>query len=167
MNLLLLLLSHEVLSDSLQHHELQHTRLACSSPFPGACSNSCPLSRWCHPTISSIVVSFSCLQSFLASGYFVMCRLFVSGSRSIDASTSASVLPVNIQGRFPLGWTGWMSLQSKGLSRESSSTPWFKSINSLALSFLCCPALTSTHDYRKKPSFDYMDLCWQSNVSVF
>ena len=110
--------SCSVMSDSLWPHGLQHTRLPCTSPTPGACSNSCPLSRWCHPTISSSVIPFSsCLQSFPASGSFPMSRLFASGGQSIGVSASASVLPMNIQDWFPLGLTGWISLQSKGLSR--------------------------------------------------
>ena len=98
-------------------------RLSCPSPSPGACSNSCPLNQWCHPTISSSVTPItSCLQSFLASGSFLMSQLFASGGQSIGASASASVLPVNIQDWFPWGLTGWISLQSKGLSRVFSST---------------------------------------------
>ena len=121
---------------------------------PGACSNSCPLSRWCHPTISPSVVPFSsCLQSFPSSGSFLMSQFFTSGGLSIGASDSASVLPINIQGWFPLGWTGWISLQSKGLSRVVSNTIVQKH-NYLVLSFLYGPALTSTYDYRKNRSFD-------------
>ena len=100
-----------VMSDSLWPHRLQHSRLPCRSPTPGACSNSCPLSRWCHPTITSSVVPFSsCLQSFLASGSFPVSQFFSSGGQSIGVSASASVLPMNIQDWFPLGWTGWISL---------------------------------------------------------
>ena len=124
------------MSDSLQPHGLQYARPPCPSPMPGVYANSCPLSWWCHPTISSSVVPFSsCLQSFPVSRSFQMSQLFASGSQSIGVSTSASVLPMNIQDWFPLGWTGWISLQSKGLSRIFS-TPRFKSINYLALSFL-------------------------------
>ena len=121
---MLLLFSHSVMSNSLQLHGLQHTRLPHSSPSSRPCSNSCPLSRWCHPAISSSIVPFSsCLQSFPASGSFLMSRLFTSGGQSIGASASASVLPVNIQGWFPLGLTGLMiSLLSKGLSGVFSST---------------------------------------------
>ena len=120
---ILLLFSSSVVSDSLWPHVLQNTRLPCPSPFPRACSNSCPLSWWCHPTISSFVVPFSsCLQSFSASQSFPMNQLFPSGSQSIGASASASVFPMNIQGWFSLGWTGWISLQSKGLSRVFSNT---------------------------------------------
>ena len=98
------------------------TRPPCLSPTPGAHSNSCPLSRWCHPTISSSVVPFSSrLQSFPASGSFPMSPFFTSGVQSIGASASTSVLPMNIQDWFPLGWTGWISLQSKGLSRVFST----------------------------------------------
>ena len=108
--------------DSLQPHGLQHARLPCPSPILGACSNSCPLSRWCHPTISSSAVSFSsCLQSFPASGSFPMSQ-FSSGGQSIGASASASVLPMNSQDWFPLEWTGWISLLSKGLSRVFTNT---------------------------------------------
>ena len=115
--------SHSVLSDSLRPHGLQHARPPCSSPTPGAYSNSCPLSHWWHPTISSSVVPFSsCLQSFSASGSFQMSQLFTSGGQSLGASASTSALPVNIQDWFPLGWTGWISLQSKGLSRVFSNT---------------------------------------------
>ena len=119
---MLLLFSHSVMSNSLPLHGLQHTRLPRSSPSPRACSNSCPLSQWCHPAISSSIVPFSCLQSFPASGSFLMSRLFTSGGQSIGASASASVLPTNIQDWIPLGLTGWVSLQSKGLSRVFSNT---------------------------------------------
>ena len=119
----MLLFSYSEVSDSLQPHGMQHTRLPCPSASPGACSNSCQLSWWCHPTISSSVVSFSsCLQSFPASGSFPMSRFFTSDGQSIGVSASASVLPMNIQDYFPLGWTGVISLQSKGLSRVFSNT---------------------------------------------
>ena len=114
--------SLSVMSDSLQPHGLQHTRLSCPSLTPRACSNSCPLIQWCHPTISSSVIPFSRLQSFPASGSFPISQFFTSGGQSIGASASASVLPKNIQDWFPLGWTGWISLQSKGLSRVFSNT---------------------------------------------
>ena len=117
--------SCSVVSDSLQPHELQHTKPPCPSPTPGVYPNSCPLSRWCHPTISSSVIPYSsCPQPFPASESFPVSWLFASGGRSIgvSASASASVLPVNIQDWFPLGWTGWISLQSKGLSTVFSST---------------------------------------------
>ena len=140
------------------------SRLPSPSPTPRACSNSCPYSQWCHPTISSSVFPFSSpLQSFPASGTFPMSQFFASSGQSIGASASAPVLPLNIQDWFPLGWTGLISLQPNGLSR----TPQFKSINSLALSFLYSPPLTSVHDYWKNHRFDYMDHCQQSNVSAF
>ena len=114
-----LLFSCSVVSDSLQSHGLQHARLPCQSPTPGACSNWCPSSWWCHPTVSSSVVPFSsCPQSSPASGSFPMSQFFTSGGQSIGASASASVLPMNIQGWFPLGLTGLISLQFKGLSQS-------------------------------------------------
>ena len=108
---------------SLPPHGQQHTRILCPSLSPGVCSNSCPLSWWCHSTISSSVIPFSsCPQSFPAFGSFLISQLFASGGQSIGASASASVHPMNIQGWFPLGLTGWISLQSKGLSRVFSRT---------------------------------------------
>ena len=123
-----------VLFDSLWFHGLQHARLPCPLPIPRACPNSCPSSRWCHPTISSSVGPFSsCLQSFPGSGSFPTSPFFTSGAPSIGVSASASILPMNIQDWFHLGWTGWISLQSNGLSRVLSNntvqkhqfaTPW-------------------------------------------
>ena len=114
--------SRLVVSYSLQPHGLQHTRPPCPSPTPGACSNSCPLSQWCHLTISSSVIPFSsCPQFFPASGSFPKSHFFTSGGQRIGASASASVLPMN-QDWSPLGWTGWISLQSKGLSRVFFNT---------------------------------------------
>ena len=111
------------LCPTLQPYGLQHARPPCPSPTPGVYSNSWLLSWWCHPTISSSVVPFSsCLQSFPASGSFLMSHFFASGGQSIGFSASASVLPVNIQDWFPLGWTGLISLQSKGLSRVFFNT---------------------------------------------
>ena len=159
--------SHTVVCESLQPNGLQDTRLPCPPSTPGACSNSCPLSRCCHPTTSSSVVSFSSHpQSFPGSGSFQMSQFFTSGGQSIGVLASASVLPMNIQDWFPLGWTGWISLQSKGLSRVSP-TPQFKSINSSALSFLYSPTRISIHDYWKNHSFDWTDLCWERNDSAF
>ena len=110
-------------SPTLRPHGLQHAKTPCLSPTPGVYSSSCPLSRWCHPTISPSVIPFSSLlQSFPASGSFQMSQFFASGGQSIGVSALASVLPVNIQDWFPLGWTGWISLQSKGLSRVFSNT---------------------------------------------
>ena len=115
------------MSDSLWPHGLQHARLPCSSPSPRACWNSCPLSQWCPLTISSSVNPFfSCLQSFPASGSFPVSQLIASGGQSIRASASASVLPMNVQGWFPLGLTGSISLLLKGLSRVFSSTTVWK-----------------------------------------
>ena len=112
-----------VLSNSLRPHGLQHTRLPCPSPTPGAYSNSCSSSWWCHPTISASVIPFSShLQSFPASGSFPISQLFASGSQNIGISASASVLPMNIQGWFPLGLTGWITVKSKELSRVFSNT---------------------------------------------
>ena len=115
--------SRSVMSDSLQPHESQHTRPPCPSQTPRVYSNSCPLSWLCHPTISSSVVPFSsCPQSLPASGSFPMSQLFTSGGQRIGVTASTSVLPMNTQGWSPLGWTGWISLQSKGLSRVFSNT---------------------------------------------
>ena len=115
--------SRSVVSDSLPPHGLQHAGPPCPLPTTGIYSNPCPSNRWCHPTISSSVVPFSsCLQSFPASGSFQMSQLFAWGSQSIGVSASASVLPMNTQNWSPLGWTGWISLQSKGLSRVFSNT---------------------------------------------
>ena len=115
--------SRSVVSDSLWCHGLQHPRLPCLSPTPEACSNSCPLCRWCRPNISSSVIPFSSrLQSFPASGSFPMSQFFASDGQCIGVSVSASVLPVNFQDWFPLGLTAWISLQSKGFSRVFSNT---------------------------------------------
>ena len=117
------LFSHSVVSDSLRPHGLQHSRLPWTSQSLGVCSNSCPFSGWCHPTISSSVAPFSsCLQSFPASESFPMSQLFTSGGQSIAVSALASVLPMNIQDWFPWGWIGWISLKSKGLSRVFPNT---------------------------------------------
>ena len=114
--------SCSVVSDSLWPHGLQHTRPLCPSPIPGVYSDSCPLSQWCHPAISSSVIPFSCLQSCPAWGSFQMSQLFASRGQSIGVSASTSVLPVNTQGWSPSEWTGWIPLQSKGLSRVFSNT---------------------------------------------
>ena len=119
----LVFFSHSFMSNFLQPHGLQHIRLSCPSLSPRVCSNSCPLSWWCHPTISSSVAPFSSShQSFPASGSFPMGQFFTSGGQNIGASASASVLPMNIQGWFPLALTNLISLQSKGFSRVFSST---------------------------------------------
>ena len=132
-------------------HGLQHTRLPCPSLTPGAYSNSCPLSRWCHPTISSSVVPFSSrLQSFPVSGSFPVSQFFTSDRQSIGVSASTSILPMNIQDWFPLGWTGWISLQSKGLSRVFSNT----TVQKHQLSSLYSLTLISIHDYWKNSGLD-------------
>ena len=138
--------------NSLRPHELQHTRPPCSSPMPGVHPNPCPLSQWCHPTISSSVIPFSSSpQSFPASGSFQMSQLFASGGQCIGVSASVSVLPMNIQDWFSLGWTGWISFQSKGLSRVFSNTTVQKH-QFLVLSFLYSPTLTPIHDHWKNHS---------------
>ena len=155
------------MSDSLLPHESQHARPPCLSPTPGACSNSRPLSQWCHPTISSSVIPFSsCPLCSPASESFQMSQLFASGGQNTGVSASASVLPMNTQDWSPLGWTGGSPCSPRD-SQKSSPTPQLKSINSSVLSFLYGPTLTFTHDYWKNHSFDYTDLCWQSNVSAF
>ena len=151
---------------TLWPHGLPHARLLCPLPTSRAHSNSCPLSRWCHATISSCVVPFSSyLQAFPASGSFPKSQLFTSGGQSIGVSASASVLPVNIQDWFPLALTDWIPLQSKGLSRVFQHQSSKASILQ-ALSFLDSPALTSIHDNWKNYSFDYTDGCRLSNVSA-
>ena len=150
--------------DSLQLHKLQQTRAPCPSPTPGVYSNSCPSSWWCHPAISSSVIPFSsCPQPLPASGSFPMSQLFTSGGQSIGISASASVLPMNTQDWTPLGWTGWVSLQSKGLSRVFSNTTVQKH-QFFSTQLSSQPTLTSIHDHWKNHSLDQTDLCWQSNV---
>ena len=146
--------SCSVVSDSSWPSEPQHARPPCPSPTPGTCSNSCPSSWWCHPTVSSSVVPFSFLQSFLESGSFPMSHFFSSGSQIIGVSASASVLPVNIQDWFLSGLTGLISSVSLRDSHKSSPTSQFKSINSSVLSFLYSLTLTSIHDHWKNHSFD-------------
>ena len=146
--------SRSVVSDSLWPHELQHARPPCLSPTARVYPKPCSSSQWCHQTISSSVIPFSsCPQSFPASGSFQMSQLFTSDGQSIGVSASKSVLPMNTQNWSPLGWTGWISLQSKRLSRVFSNTT-VQSINSLALSFLHSPTFTSIHDHRKNHSLD-------------
>ena len=155
------------MSDSLRPYELPHTRLPCPSLSPRYYLNSCPLSRWCHPTISSSVISFSsCFQSFPAIGSFLMSWLFTSGGQSIGASALASVLPINIRDWFTLGLSGLISLQSKGLSKSllphhssKASILWHSAFFTVQLYIHTWPL--------EKHSFDYTDLCWQSNISVF
>ena len=145
--------SRSVMSDSLQPHELQHARPLCPSPTPRVHSNSRPSSRWCHPAISSSVVPFSsCPQSLPASESFPLSQLFAWGGQSNGVSALASVLPKKSQGWSPSEWTKVGSPCSPRDSQESSPTPQFKSINSLVLSFLHGPTLTSIHDYWKNHS---------------
>ena len=141
--------SHWVMSNSFRPHGLQHTRLPCPSPSPEACSNSCPLSLWCHPTIVSSIVSFCCLQSFSASGSFPVRQFFISCGQITGASASASVL----QWIFRVDWLVWFPCSPRD-SQEYSPTPQFKHINSLVLSLLHSPTLTSIYDYWKNRSFD-------------
>ena len=141
------------MSNSLQPHELKHTRPPCPSSTPRVHSNSHPLSQWCHPAISSSVVPFSsCPQSFPASESFPVSQLFTWGRQSTGVTASVSVLPMNIQGWFPLGWTGGSPCNPRD-SQEYSPTPQFKSINSLVLSLLYSPTLTFIHDYWKNHQF--------------
>ena len=153
-SLSLLLFTHSAMSDSSQPHDLQHNRLPCTSLSPRVYSNSCSLNWWCHPTISSSVIPFSCLQSFPASGSFLMRQHLTSDDSNPGASVPASVFPMNIQDWFPLGLSGLISLQPKELPRAFPNTTVLKSINSLALSFFYGPTRTSRHDYWKNHSFD-------------
>ena len=146
--------SRSVVSNSLWPHELEHSRPPCPSPTPGVYSNSCPLSWWWHPAISSSVVPFSsCPQPLPASGSFPMSQLFAWGGQSTEVSASESVLSMNTQDWSPLGWRVGSPCSPRD-SQESSPTPQFKSINSLVLSFLHSPTLTSIHDHRKNHSLD-------------
>jgi len=159
--------SCSVMSDSLQPYGLQHSRLPCPST-PGVYSNSCPSSWWCHPTISSSVIPFSShLQYFPASGSFQMNQFFASDGQSIGVSASASVLPMNIQDWFPLGWTGWLSLQSKGLSRVfTNTTVQEHQFFSTQLSLWS----NSSHPYMttgKTIALTRRTFYWQNNVSAF
>ena len=146
------------MSDSLEPLRLKHTRLLCPSLYPRICSNSCTLSWWCHPTISSSVTPFSsCPQSFPASESFPMSWLYTWGGQSIRASTSASILSMNIQGWFLKDWLVWSPCIPRD-SQESSPAPHLKSINTLVLSLFYGPTFTSIYDYWKNHSFDYMEL---------
>ena len=150
----LLQFSRSFMSDSLWPHELQHTRPPCPSPTPGVHPNSCASSQWCHPAISSSVVTFSsCPQSLPTSESFPMSQHFAWGGQSTGVSALASFLSKKSQGWSPLEWTGWISFSPRD-SQESSSTPQFKSINSSALSFLHSPTLTSINDHWKNHSLD-------------
>ena len=158
--------SHSVMSNSLQPHELQHTKPPCLLPTAGVYPNPCPLGQWCHTTISSYNQPLLLPSIFPTIRVFQMSQLFASGGQGIGVSASTSVLPKNTQDWSPLEWTGWISWNPRD-SQESSPTPQLKSINSSVLSFLCSPTLTYIHDYWKNHSLDYTDLCWQSDVSAF
>ena len=158
--------SRSVVPDFLRPHESQHARPPCPSPTLGVHSNSRPSSWWYHPAISSSVVPFSsCPQSLPASGSFPVSQLFTWGGQSVGVSGLASVLPMNNQD-WSLGLTGWLFLQSKGLSRVFSNTTVQKH-QFFGIQLLYSPTLTSIHDHWKNRSLDWMDLCWQSNVSAF
>ena len=157
------LFSCSVASHFLWPHGLHHARPPCPSPSPGVCSNSCPSSRQCHPTILSSVVPFSSwLLSFPESGSFPISWLLASGGQSIGASASESILPMNIQSWFPLGLTGLISLQFKGFSKSLIQRHQF-----FGAQPFYCPALTSIHDYWKNHSFNQIYICCQSDVSAF
>ena len=159
--------SRSVVSDSLWPYELQHTRPPCPSPTPRAYSNSCPLHWWCHPTISSSDAFSFCPQSLPAPGTFSMHWLFTSGDQNTGASASASVLPMSIQGWFPLRLTGWISLLSKGrVSQESPPKPQFKA-PILQHSAFFIVQLSHLYMTTGKTTNWLTDLCWQSNVSAF
>ena len=148
-------------------HGLQYTRLLCPPLSPRVCLNSCLLSWWYYLTISSSVIPFCfCLKSFPASESFPVSQLFPLGGQSIRASASASVLPVNIQVWFPLGWLGGSPCSPRD-SQESCPTPQFKTINSSLITILYGPTVTSIHDNWKNHSFDYTELFQQSNLSTF
>ena len=158
------LFSHSVVSDSLWPHGLQYARPPCPSPTLGIHPNSCPLSQWCYPTVlSSAIPFFSCPQSFPALGSFQMSQLFALGGQNIGVLASTAVLPMSNQDWFPLGWTGWISLQSKGLSRVFSNTTvqkrqffWHSAFFTVQLS----------HPYMTTGKTIALT-CWQSNISAF
>ena len=157
-------LSHSVMSDSLRPHELQDARPPCPSPTPRVYSNSCPSSWWCHPAISSSVIPFpSCPQSLPASGSFPRSQLFASGDQSIGLSASASVLPMNTQDRSPLWWAGWISLQSKGLSRVVSNI----TVEKYQFFSAQFSSQYNSHIHTWPLAKPQTDLCWQSNFSAF
>ena len=156
-----------IMSDSLRSHESQHSRPPCPSQTPGVYPDSYPSSWWCHPAISSSVIPFSsCPQSFPSSGSFPTSQLFAWGGQSIGVSASASVLPMNTQDWSPLGWTGWTSLQSRGLSRVFSNTTVQK--HQSFGTQLSSQSNSHIHTWPlENQSLDQTDLCWQSNVSAF
>ena len=155
------------MSDSLWPHGLQHTRPPCPSPSPGVCPSSCSLHQWCHPAISSSDAFLSlCLQSFPASGTFPVSQLFTWDDQTTAASASASILPKSIQSWFPLRLTGLISLLTKGLSEDFSSTT-VQRHQSFMFCLLYGPGLTTLCAHWEDHSLDYMDRCWQNDVSAF
>ena len=152
------------MSNCLWPRELQHARLPYTSISPGVCANSCPLSWWCHPTISSSVTF--CPQSFPASGSFPVSQFFTSGSHVLELQLQHQFFQWIFKVDFLLDWLIWPPWSPRD-SQECSPAPQLKGVNSLALSLLYGPTLTSIHDYWKNHSFDKMDLCLQSNVSAF
>ena len=154
-----------VVSDSLRPHGLQHAGLPCPSLFPEVCSNSSPLRWWCHPIILSSVVPYFCLQLFPAPGYFLMSQLFASMAKVLELQLQHQSFQWTFRTDFLWDWLVWSCCPRD--SQESSPTPQLQSINSLVLSFLYGPTLTSIHDYWKNQSFDYMDLGRKSDVSAF
>ena len=156
------------MSDSLWPHESQHARPPCPSPTPGVHPNPCPLSQWCNLTISSCVVPFSsCLQSFPASGYFPMSQLFTTGGQSIGVSASASVLPMNTQDWSTLGWTDWISLQSKGLSSVfSNNTVQKHQFFGAQLSYNPTVAIAISFFMKCKQSKISLCMCTKSSLSI-
>ena len=155
------------MSDSLRPHRLQHTRLPRPSLSPRVCSNSRPVSWWCYPTISSSVTPFSCPQPFPPSWFFPVGQLFTSGGQSIGALASASVLLMNSQSLFPSGFDWFDLLAVWGTLQSLLQHHSLKASIFWQLSLLYDPTLTSVHDYWKNYSFDYMDICWQSDISAF
>ena len=158
--------SCSVVTNSLQPHEPQHARPPCPSPTPKVYPNPRPMSWWCHPTISSSVIPFSsCPQSFPASGSFQMSHLFTSGGQSTGVSASASVLPMNTQDWSPSGWTGWISLQSKGLSRVFSNTTVQK--HQFFGAQLSSQSNSHIHTWPLEKPLPWLDLCWENVVYAF
>ena len=162
----LLLFSLPVMSDSLWCHGLRHARPLCPSPSLKVCPSSCPWHQWCHPAFSSSDTLFFFLQSLPAPGTFPMSQLFASDDQNTGVSALASILPMNIQGWFLLRLTGWISLQSKGLSGVFSSTT-VQRLNSPVFCLLYGPALTAKHEHWEDHGPDYMNLCRQNNISAF
>ena len=164
---MLILFSCPVMSDSFQPHGLQHTRSSYPSPSLEVCPCSCPLYQWCHPAISSShTLFFFCPQSFPASETFPMSQLFTSDDQYTRASASASVIPMSIQGWFPLRLTGLISLLTKGLSEDFSSTT-VQRHQSFMFCLLYGPGLTTLCAHWEDHSLDYMDICQKSHVSAF